>query len=411
MNVWLIQIGETLPIDPKIRRLRTTLLAEKLLERGHTVLWWASAFDHLQKQWVFNKETELELKEGLRIKALKGIEYTKNVSLKRFIDHRIIAKRFKRLASRMPKPDVVIASMPSHDLAYEAVTFAKNNNVPVLVDIRDPWPDIFINCIPSYLQKLAKIILHKDFQMVKKTMQNADGLLSMMNTLLIWGLGYAGRERTWKDRVFYLGYKRIMQSDGKSNRISELLNNLNNKFIVTFIGTFASYHNPSILLDCAKRFVNSNICFILAGDGELFPVIKDKASFLNNVVLPGWLNQDEITSLLQHSHLGVCPTSQVADFFPNKSFSYLSEGLPIISAFQGDLRDIIEKHQIGFYYSPNDVDGLTNCIKKLYDDRNLYKKMSENTHTVFNEICDADKIYDEYARHIEIVADDYNQTK
>ena len=49
MNIWLIQTGEKLPLQNKERKLRTTLLADCLIKRGHSVLWWASAFDHFKK--------------------------------------------------------------------------------------------------------------------------------------------------------------------------------------------------------------------------------------------------------------------------------------------------------------------------------------------------------------------------
>lgn len=46
MNIWLIQIGEILPLEEKAKKMRTALLADKLVERGYSVLWWTSAFDH-----------------------------------------------------------------------------------------------------------------------------------------------------------------------------------------------------------------------------------------------------------------------------------------------------------------------------------------------------------------------------
>ncbi len=54
MNIWLIQIGEPLPLEAGVRKMRTALLADKLLERGHSVYWWASAFEHQRKKWISN---------------------------------------------------------------------------------------------------------------------------------------------------------------------------------------------------------------------------------------------------------------------------------------------------------------------------------------------------------------------
>jgi hypothetical protein len=91
MNIWLIEIGETSPLDRKQRKMSAFLLSDKLIERGHNVLWWISAFDHFKKNWIFKKDTEITLSNGVKVYALKGIGYKKNISLSRYIDHRIIS--------------------------------------------------------------------------------------------------------------------------------------------------------------------------------------------------------------------------------------------------------------------------------------------------------------------------------
>jgi glycosyltransferase involved in cell wall biosynthesis len=239
--------------------------------------------------------------------------------------------------------------------------------------------------------------------MIRKVMNQADGVIAMMNTFLEWGLFYAEREKTWKDRVFYLGSKKSLPLNKRPNKIRELIDDLNNKFVVTFVGTVVSNNNPSILIECAKQIDENNICFVIAGDGDYFNEIRDKSLSLDNVILPGWLEQDEIDVLLRNSHVGFCPTTVNREAFPNKVFTYLSYGLPILSAYQGEMKEYIEKYKIGFYYPPGGVEALVGCIKKLYDDPSLRKKMSENALEVFHEKFDADKIYKEYAQHIELV--------
>jgi glycosyltransferase involved in cell wall biosynthesis len=403
MNIWLVQIAEPLPIGVDVRKLRTSLLADNLTEKGHSVLWWTSAFDHSRKKWIFRTDMELNVKSNFKIKALKGVGYKKNISFSRFVDHRIIARKFRRSAPEMPKPDIIITSMPPHNLAFEVVMFAKDSNIPVLVDVRDEWPDLFLDHIPAKLKRFFKIVLFREFSMIKKAMQNADGLISMMSPLLEWGLDYAKRDKTWIDKVFYLGYKKNVCLKNRSSKIVKLMEGFENKFIVTFIGAFVHYNDPSILIDCARKLINKNICFFLAGDGDLLKNIKIKSTGLPNVVLPGWLEQSEINTLLEYSDVGVCPTTRVRNAFPNKVFVYLSAGLPIMSAWQGDLKRVIEKYQIGFYYPPNDVDALVNSIEKLYEDQELYRTMSNNALSIFSESLNADKIYEEYSEHIENV--------
>ncbi|MBA7499758.1 hypothetical protein ES704_02505 [subsurface metagenome] len=411
MNIWLIQIAEPLPIAIGVRKMRTALLADKLTGKGHDVLWWTSAFDHFKKKWIFRTDTELNVRNSFNIKALKGAGYKKNISFSRFVDHRIIARKFRRLAPEMPKPDIIITSMPPHNLAFEVVMFAKDNNIPVLVDIRDEWPDLFLNYVPPRLQRFVKMALFREFSIIKKTMQSADGLIAMMNPLLEWGLNYAKRDKTWRDRVFYLGHKRGICCTNNPDKMPKLVEDIRDRFVITFIGAFSHNNNPSILIDCAKELIDENICFVLAGDGDLFAEIKKKSSDLPNMILPGWLEQSEINTLLEYSDVGVCPTTRVRNAFPNKAFMYLSAGLPILSAWQGDLKKIIEEYQIGFYCPPNDVDALVNSIKKLYEDQELHRTMSNNALRVFDELFDADKIYNEYADHIEKIASGHRKRR
>jgi glycosyltransferase involved in cell wall biosynthesis len=311
------------------------------------------------------------------------------------------------MSSQRIKPDIMVASMPPNDLAHEAVRFAKKQGIPVLVDIRDEWPDLFLHFVPAKLQKIVRLFLFRDFQMIKYALSRADGLIAMMNSLLVWGLGYAGRVKTSFDSVYYLGGKKNSVPVGLGENL-RFMNDVKNKFIITFIGTFVRHNTPLILLECAEKLKDRNIHFVLAGDGELFQEIKERASKLPNVSLPGWLNQSEIYALLQFSHIGICPSAQPRAAFPNKAFTYLSAGLPVISAFSGDLKKLIEEYQIGFYYPPNDSDALVKCIEKLFHDPLMYKKMSENAQSVFEKMFDADKIYDEYAKHIEWVVRNYH---
>ena len=407
MNVWLLKIGETLPLQTGARRLRTAMLADKLTERGHNVLWWASSFDHFGKKWIFNKDMDFQVNERLRIKALKGMGYRKNISLSRFIDHRMIAWKFRKFALRIEKPDMIVASMPSYDLAFEAARYAKKHGIPVLVDIRDQWPDIFIENVPPRFRGMARLILKKEFLMLKSLLGMADGLVSMTDPLLKWGLSYARREKTWKDNVFHLGYRKgeLFDND-RTRKIYELGKVLAGKFVVTFVGTFGTYHNPSLLIGCAKEFEGQDIRFVLAGDGEFLQELKEKASSLSNVFFPGWLDQDQITVLLKHSHIGVCPSGQIENkvFFPNKAFSYLAEGLPILSSFRGEIEEIIDKYKVGYSY--DNLESLVKGIKALYSNSDLYREMSANAIRLFAEKFDADKIYEKYVEHVERIVED-----
>ena len=167
MLIWLIQTGESHPFQKGARKMRTAMLAEHLHAKGHSVVWWSSNFFHPTKTLLFNDYKEVEIDQNYTIKLIKGLPYTKNISIKRYIHYKLLAKRFRDMANRCILPDIIVTSMPDYNHSYEAVIFGKSHNIPVVVDIQDIWPDIFIKELPKSFRQVAKLLLTSDFIKLK----------------------------------------------------------------------------------------------------------------------------------------------------------------------------------------------------------------------------------------------------
>jgi len=409
MNIWLMQTGEPLPIRKSIRKMRTAILADKLVERRHSVFWWAGAFEHQQKIMVSEKDRNFDISDRYAIRVLRGCRYRKNISIARYINYQIVALKFQIQSKKFPKPDVIVASMPDHLLAYEAARYAKKNNIPFIVDIRDLWPDIFLDRFKAMgLYGVGKIALALDFARLTFLLKNADSLVSMSKGILQWGLDKIGRPESLFDKVFYLGYKnsnaRNLVNEDESLGVPDWLKGRENQKVFVFIGTFGVSYELEFVLDAAKRFERSgrtDVCFILAGTGEKSDIIRKKAARLPNVVLPGWIGEKGINTLLKKGYAGLVPCKSVKDAMPNKPFEYLSAGLPLISSLEGEMAELIDQHGFGLNYLAGDLNGLYRCIERLAADADLHDKMSGNALEFFQKYGDADKIYGEYVTHIE----------
>ncbi len=223
------------------------------------------------------------------------------------------------------------------------------------------------------------------------------------------GLDKIGRSQGPFDKVFYLGYKKS-DSENTANADGSLdvpvwLRGRGEQKIFLFIGTFGISYELELILEAAKRFSKSgrnDICFILAGAGEKSDVVIQKAADLQNVVLPGWIGEKEINALLGRAYAGLISYAKGApQGLPNKPFEYLSAGLPLINSLEGEMAELVNRYRLGFNYLPGDIEGLCQCIERLASDSSLYEEMSKNASEFFKEYGDADKIYDEYATHIE----------
>jgi hypothetical protein len=118
MRVWLLTIGEPVPLGAGVRdRLhRTGSFARYLVSRGHQVVWWTSAFDHFRKQHLAGHDTVVTEPDGLRIRMLRGSGYKRNVSLERFRDHRQVAQRFRLLSQSEEEPDILVSALPTLEM-------------------------------------------------------------------------------------------------------------------------------------------------------------------------------------------------------------------------------------------------------------------------------------------------------
>ena len=93
MKVWLLTVGEPLPFDEgNPRLLRTGLMARVLVERGHDVLWWSSTMNHTNKSQRFAKSTKISVDDKLAIRVLRGCTYESNLSFRRVLNHRGVAR-------------------------------------------------------------------------------------------------------------------------------------------------------------------------------------------------------------------------------------------------------------------------------------------------------------------------------
>ncbi len=407
MDICLTQIGEQLPLSDNIRKMRTALLADELVRRGHRVTWWASAFDHTSKKFLFPHDKEIVINRNYKIMALFGKEYRRNISWQRYVDHRMIAEKLYIELCRSQRPDIMIVSMPDHLTAFQAVRYAKQRKLPVLVDVRDEWPDLFLGAVPVFLRSAARFLLKKDIENTAHLLIQSQAITSMMESLHRWALRKARREKRWTDRVFYLGTMppALSEDDKLAPNIFRLKGLVEKRFILLYIGTFGKHNDPTIMLEAAAALSAAGkadrFAFIIAGDGKYYSDIAGRAKNFDNVYLPGWVGQNEISFLLSLADVGVIPSTSRRDEFPNKVFTYLSAGIPIISSAGGELKEIIDQCHVGCRYDPNDAVGFVERIYAMEKDPAHVREMSKHAELLFNEQFHAGKIYGDFADHIE----------
>lgn len=209
MKVWLLQANEPMPIVNEGQRLfRTGLIAEELVKREHNVTWFATTFNHFEKKQMYDKDKDIKVEDNYELKLIWAPKYKRNISVKRIINHKYMAVRLRKIIRKMEKPDIIYVSFPTIEFAEEAVKYGEKHNIPVIVDIRDLWPDIFNHNISKFKRIIAWPYIKLMQIKTKKIMKKAYAINGISDKVVEWGLKKAGRNKNETDKGFLMGYEK-----------------------------------------------------------------------------------------------------------------------------------------------------------------------------------------------------------
>lgn len=408
MKIWILNVGENMPTDGEnTRLLRCGILAEHLSERGHEVIWWSSTFDHYLKKHRFNRDKDIILKHNYKIKYLFGKGYKSNVSFRRIIDHYILGEKFFKYALKEEKPDIIISSYPIISMSYKAIKYSLKNNIPIVIDARDMWPDIFIKEFPRGFKYMANLFLKPVNNKSNYIFQKATAITGMTQSFVEWGLNKSKREIGKFDIAFPFGYeKKVIDQNYLQNEYEFLnRNNINkNKFNIVIISYIGSVLDIDLIVLLAEKIHNNKIdCDILVcGDGVLFDSFKDKIKGIDNIKLLGWCNANEIAIVMKNSSAGFIPYKNRDDFnmsIPNKVPEYMSAGLPVFTSLSGVVKDLVEKNSCGYFIK--DADEFISVLKNIIENPSINNIKSENAQSYFNENFDSKVVYSKMCDYLE----------
>lgn len=164
--------------------------------------------------------------------------------------------------------------------------------------------------------------------------------------------------------------------------------NLNDFFIVGFIGTFTRWHGVETLFDAAVEVLkkNNQIKFLLIGDGNLKSNLELKAQQLglsDKIIFTGIIPHEKAPEYLAACDVLVSPHLGFESgerFFgsPTKLFEYMAMGKPIIASDLEQIGEIIIHEFNGLKFTPGNSQELADLILRIFNDRELGLKLGKN---------------------------------
>lgn len=375
--------------EKKSSRYRT--MANVLCDGGYDVEVVSSTFRHQTKQHR-DTATVLENKYKYKITLLHEPGYKKNISLQRIYSHHCFAKEVVKYLETRKKPDLIIVSVPSLSVGSAVTKFANANDIKVIIDIQDLWPETFRMALD--IPVVSDILFSPMMLQANRIYSRADKVMAVSQTYVDRGLSQNKNDD--KGLAVFIGTdSKLVEeaTEGKSVTKPE------NEFWIGYIGALGYSYDIKLIIDAVKILNNKgidNIVFKVMGEGMLIDEFKEYAhSRQVNCEFTGFIEYGDMMVNLSACDVAVNPIvgKSVASII-NKVSDYAMAGVPVINTQNSpEYRKLIEDYNCGINCESGNAQSVADAIEMLYRDEALKKQMRDNSFRLAKEKFDRNFIY------------------
>lgn len=291
--------------------------------------------------------------------------------------------------------DLVMGTSPPIFQAFSAWLVSAIRRRPLLLEIRDLWPDFAIDMgvlknplLIAASKWLEKFLYQRAAHLIVNSPAYRDYLVSS---------GVPAEKIT----LIPNGVEPSMfDPDGNGEEIRKRLE-LEDKFVVTYAGALGVANDIPTIINAAEICKDeSNVRFLLVGDGikrsELEQMTAERD--LANVMFTGAVPKNEMIQILAASNVCVATLQDIPMFrttYPNKVFDYMAAGRPTILGIDGVIREVVEASEGGICIKPGDASELADAVLYLASEPEKAYWMGKNArqHVIdnFNRKCHAEQ--------------------
>lgn len=353
-------------------------LAKLLKEKGHEV-----AFFSMQDKKNIKTDCKeyfvkpIDLNNGSKLKAFEVIYSKKN-------------RKQMEYALDDFKPDIVHLNNFQRQLSESVVEAVVEKNIPIIFtahDIQATCPAITM--IDNNKNICEKCMGGKYLNCVKKKCNKGSTLKSLIGA--IEGKYYRNKKVYTKkiNRIITPSefYKEKLIQDGisqdKINTIHNFINleeyniPISDEGYALYIGRLSKEKGILNLVQAFEK-INQGRLYI-AGEGQekenILKFIEEK-KLQDKIKLLGFLNKEQVKEKIAHSRFIVVPSIWYENC-PYSIMETLAIGKPVIGSRIGGIPELIKENENGLLYKFDDIDDLSKKMKKLFEDKELAKKMGQ----------------------------------
>jgi glycosyltransferase involved in cell wall biosynthesis len=279
-----------------------------------------------------------------------------------------IARRIVAVRERF---DAVIVSSPPITLAVPALAGAIAHAAPLVVDIRDVFPDVAVKMgawkagsrIARVVGRVADALYARASLVTSVTQPQCDEIVAR------------GVERA-KVVLAPNGFDPVTPSPVAP---VEALPGVRD---VVYVGNMGLSMALEVVIDAAALLRDdATIRFVMIGGGSAAAGLRARAAAagLNNVLFTGALPRADAARALEDAAATVVPlVATITDTLPTKLFDAMIAGTPIVLSASGEAKRVVERADVGLVVAPEDPAALAAGVRTLLGDPALQSRFRAN---------------------------------
>lgn len=277
--------------------------------------------------------------------------------------------------------DIIVVTSPPLFVGITAYVLSLFKRIPFVFEIRDLWPESAIDT-----GILANNVLIKFAYWFEKLMYRKARLINVLTPAfrdkLITNKGVSPSKIIFIPNAadFSLSEELRQTFDVAAFRREQ---QLEQHFVVSYVGAHGVANHLVQVLDTAELLRDTNVLFLLIGDGMLKAELKADAQQrgLTNVRFIDFVPKREVFKYILASDAGTSVLKKVDTFktiYSNKTFDYMSCQKPILMAIDGVSRQLLEDANAGLYVEPENPADFAAKIRVYLHNPSLAKEHGQN---------------------------------
>lgn len=299
--------------------------------------------------------------------------------------------------------DVVIVTSPPLFIGVSGYFISRLKRIPMVFEIRDLWPESAIDT-----GILTNKFVIKAAYWFEAFIYRKSKLINVLTPAFY---------NTLKDKKKVDEKKLILIPNAADFSLSEeVLRNfdrnsfrkehdLEDHFVITYVGAHGVANHLDQILDAGKKLEDTNVLFLLIGQGMEKKRLIEKAKMMNvtNVRFLDPVPKKEVFKFIIASEMGASILKKVETFktiYSNKTFDYFSCKKPILMAIDGVSRKLVEDAQAGTYVEPENADDYNKVIRDYLNNREKLIREGENGYQYAKDNFDRRVLADRYLKYL-----------